>query len=201
MTNSTPPPASPPSTPPAASGWQARDYVIVAAFSALWVVLSFLTAFATLVPGFISFFLPIFLIFTTPLWFGKKAFAIGIIGGVLGKNFLVSGGPQNALGDLIFVVGVMMGVMLLVAPKGLADMKRSIDWVISIVLSEVLLFAVAGILVTIALFGIIPLDANLIWTITWTTVFSSIPLVVINCILLRTITPVLKRSGLYSGKV
>jgi hypothetical protein len=184
-----------------ARGWQARDVVIIAAFSALWVVLSFLSAFATIVPGFISFFLPIFLIFTTPLWFGRKAFVIGVIGGVLGKNFLVGGGPPNALGDLIFVVGVMMGVMLLVAPKGLAEMRRAVDWVINIVLSEVLLFAVAGIIVVIALFGILPLDANLIWLITWTTVVSSIPLVIINCVLLRTITPVLKRSGLYSGKM
>jgi len=185
----------------ARGGWQARDYVIVAAFSALWVVLAYLSAFATLVPGFISFFLPVLLIFTTPLWFGKKSLAIGIVGGVLGKNFLVGGGPPNALGDLIFVVGVMMSAMLVLAPRALAEMKRTIDWVVNIVLSEVLLFAVAGILLTISLFGIIPLDANLIWFITWTTVLSSIPLAVINCTLLRTITPVLKRSGLYSGKV
>lgn len=184
-----------------ARGWQARDYVVIAAFSALWVVLAYLSAFAQIVPGFISFFLPIFLIFTTPLWFGRKAFIIGIIGGVLGKNFLVVFSPPNALGDLLFVVGVMMGVTFLVAPKGLADMRRSVDWAINIVLSEVLLFAVAGIILVIALFGILPLSADLIWLITWTTVLSSIPLVVINCVLLRTITPVLKRSGLYSGKM
>jgi hypothetical protein len=179
---------------------QARDYVVIAAFSALWVVLAYLSAFTTVVSGFISFFLPVLLIFTTPLWFGKRAFIIGIVGGVLGKNFLVSGGPQNALGDLIFTVGVMMGVMYLVAPAELADMKRPIDWVVNIVLNEVLLFAVAGVLYINLLLGTFPANYNLLWTIVWTTVLSSIVLAIINCILLRTLTPVFKRAGLYSGK-
>lgn len=180
---------------------EARDYVVIAAFSAVWVVLAYLSAFATVIPGFISFFLPVLLIFTVPVWFGKKGLIIGLIGGVLGKNFLVTGGPQNALGDLIFVVGVMMGGMYLLAPASLPDMKRSVDWVVNFVLNEVLLFAVAGVLFTIALLGVFPMDFGLIWTITWTTVLSSIPLAIINCVLLRTITPVLKRSGLYSGKM
>jgi hypothetical protein len=180
---------------------QARDYVIIAAFSALWVVLAYLSAFATIIPGFISFFLPVLLIFTVPVWFGKKGLVIGVIGGVLGKNFLVTGGPQNALGDLVFVVGIMMGGMYLLAPAKLADMRRAIDWVINLVLNEVLLFAVAGVLVTVALLGVFPFNWGLIWVITWTTVLSSIPLAIINCILLKTITPVLKRTGLYSGKV
>lgn len=180
---------------------QARDYVTIAAFSALWVVLAYLSGFTTVVSGFISFFLPVILIFTVPLWFGKKGFAIGLIGGVLGKNFLVSGGPQNALGDLIFTVGVMMGGMYLLAPGGLAEMKRAVDWVINIVLTEVLLFAVAGILYVNLLLGTFPPDYGLLWTIVWTTVLSSVVLAIIDCILLRTLTPVFKRSGLYSGKV
>lgn len=180
---------------------QARDYTTIAAFSALWVVLAYLSGFTTVVSGFISFFLPVILIFTVPLWFGKKGFAIGLIGGVLGKNFLVSGGPQNALGDLIFTVGVMMGGMYLLAPAGLAEMKRAVDWVINIVLTEVLLFAVAGILFVNLLLGTFPPNYELLWTIVWTTVLSSIVLAIINCILLRTLTPVFKRSGLYSGKV
>ena len=180
---------------------QARDYVTIAAFSALWVVLAYLSAFTTVVSGFISFFLPVLLIFTVPVWFGKKGFAIGLIGGVLGKNFLVSGGLQNALGDLIFTVGVMMGGMYLLAPAGLADMKKATDWIINIVLNEVLLFAVAGVLYINLLLGTFPPDYGLLWTIVWTTVFSSVVLAIINCILLRTLTPVLKRSGLYSGKI
>lgn len=180
---------------------EARDYVVIAAFSALWVVFAYLSGFTTVVSGFISFFLPVLLIFTVPLWFGKKGFAIGLIGGVLGKNFLVSGGPQNALGDLIFTVGVMMGGMYLLAPSGLADMKRAVDWVINIVLTEVLLFAVAGILFVNLLLGTFPPNYGLLWTIVWTTVLSSLLLAVINCVLLRTLTPVLKRSGLYSGKM
>ncbi|MEM3031482.1 MAG: hypothetical protein QW756_01255 [Nitrososphaerota archaeon] len=180
---------------------RARDIVTIAAFSALWIVLSYLSAFATLVPGFISFFLPVILIFTVPIWFGWRGLVIGIVGGVLGKNFLVAGGPQNALGDLIFVVGVMMGVMLAVAPARWADMKRAVDFVAFIILSEILLFSVAGVLLTVALLGVFPLDFNLIWAITWTTVLSSIPLTIIGAILLRTITPILKRTGLYSGKV
>ncbi len=180
---------------------QARDYTTIAAFSALWVVLAYLSGFTTVVSGFISFFLPVILIFTVPLWFGKKGFAIGLIGGVLGKNFLVSGGPQNALGDLIFTVGVMMGGMYLLAPAGLAEMKRAVDWVINIVLTEVLLFAVAGILFVNLLLGTFPPNYELLWTIVWTTVLSSIVLAIIDCILLRTLTPVFKRSGLYSGKV
>ncbi len=180
---------------------QARDYVTIAAFSALWVVLAYLSAFTTVVSGFISFFLPVLLIFTVPVWFGKKGFAIGLIGGVLGKNFLVSGGPQNALGDLIFTVGVMMGGMYLLAPAGLADMKKASDWIINIVLNEVLLFAVAGVLYINLLLGTFPPDYGLLWTIVWTTVLSSVVLAIINCILLRTLTPVLKRSGLYSGKM
>ena len=180
---------------------QARDYVTIAAFSALWVVLAYLSAFTTVVSGFISFFLPVLLIFTVPLWFGKRGFAIGLIGGVLGKNFLVSGGPQNALGDLIFTVGVMMGGMYLLAPAGLADMKKATDWIISIVLNEVLLFAVAGVLFINLLLGTFPPDYGLLWTIVWTTVLSSVVLAIINCVLLRTLTPVLKRSGLYTGKM
>ncbi len=180
---------------------QARDYTVIAAFSALWVVLAYLSGFTTVVSGFISFFLPVLLIFTVPLWFGKRGFAIGLVGGVLGKNFLVSGGPQNALGDLIFTVGVMMGGMYLLAPRGLADMKRGVDYVISIVLNEILLFAVAGILYVNLLLGTFPPDYGLLWQITWTTVLSSIVLAIINCVLLRTVTPVLKRSGLYSGKM
>jgi len=180
---------------------QARDYVTIAAFSALWVVLAYFSAFTTVVSGFISFFLPVLLIFTVPVWFGKKGFAIGLIGGVLGKNFLVSGGPQNALGDLIFTVGVMMGGMYLLAPAGLADMKKGTDWIINIVLNEVLLFAVAGVLYINLLLGTFPPDYGLLWTIVWTTVLSSVVLAIINCILLRTLTPVLKRAGLYSGKI
>ncbi|HEV2227284.1 MAG TPA: hypothetical protein VGR56_10840 [Nitrososphaerales archaeon] len=180
---------------------EARDYVVIAAFSALWVVLAYLSGFTTVVSGFISFFLPVLLIFTVPLWFGKKGFAIGLIGGVLGKNFLVSGGPQNALGDLIFTVGVMMGGMYLLAPSGLADMKKATDWVINIVLNEVLLFAVAGILFVNLLLGTFPPNYGLLWTIVWTTVLSSLLLAVINCVLLRTLTPVFKRTGLYSGKM
>jgi uncharacterized membrane protein len=76
---------------------EARDYVIIAAFSALWVVLAYLSAFATIIPGFISFSLPVLLIFTVPVWFGKKGLLIGLIGGVLGKNFLVTGGPRTRL--------------------------------------------------------------------------------------------------------
>lgn len=180
---------------------QARDYVVIAAFSALWVVLAYLSSFTTVVSGFISFFLPVLLIFTIPVWFGKKGFIIGIVGGVLGKNFLVSGGPQNAVGDLIFTVGVMMGGMYLLHPAKMADMKRAVDWVINIVLNEVLLFAVAGVLFINILFGTFPPNYGLLWTIVWTTVLSSIVLAVINCILLRTLTPVFKRSGLYSGKM
>ncbi|HEV2120552.1 MAG TPA: hypothetical protein VGS11_10700 [Candidatus Bathyarchaeia archaeon] len=180
---------------------EARDYVVIAAFSALWVVLAYLSGFTTVVSGFISFFLPVLLIFTVPLWFGKRGFAIGLIGGVLGKNFLVSGGPQNAVGDLIFTVGVMMGGMYLLAPSGLADMKRARDWVINIVLNEVLLFAVAGILFVNLLLGTFPPNYGLLWTIVWTTVLSSLLLAVINCVLLRTLTPVFKRTGLYSGKM
>lgn len=180
---------------------QARDYVTIAAFSALWVVLAYLSAFTTVVSGFISFFLPVLLIFTVPVWFGKRGFAIGLIGGVLGKNFLVSGGPQNALGDLIFTVGVMMGGMYLLSPAGMADMKKGKDWVIAIVLQEVLLFAVAGVLYVNLLLGTFPPNYGLLWTIVWTTVLSSIVLAVINCILLRTLTPVFKRSGLFSGKM
>jgi len=180
---------------------QARDYVTIAAFSALWVVLAYLSAFTTVVSGFISFFLPVLLIFTVPVWFGKRGFAIGLIGGVLGKNFLVSGGLPNALGDLVFTVGVMMGGMYLLAPAGLADMKKATDWIINIVLNEVLLFAVAGVLYINLLLGTFPPDYGLLWTIVWTTVLSSVVLAIINCILLRTLTPVLKRSGLYSGKI
>jgi hypothetical protein len=180
---------------------EARDYVVIAAFSALWVVLAYLSGFTTVVSGFISFFLPVLLIFTVPIWFGKRGFAIGLIGGVLGKNFLVSGGPQNAVGDLIFTVGVMMGGMYLLAPSGLADMKRARDWVINIVLNEVLLFAVAGILFVNLLLGTFPPNYGLLWTIVWTTVLSSLLLAVINCVLLRTLTPVFKRTGLYSGKM
>jgi hypothetical protein len=180
---------------------EARDYVVIAAFSALWVVLAYLSGFTTVVSGFISFFLPVLLIFTVPIWFGKRGFAIGLIGGVLGKNFLVSGGPQNAVGDLIFTVGVMMGGMYFLAPSGLADMKRARDWVINIVLNEVLLFAVAGILFVNLLLGTFPPNYGLLWTIVWTTVLSSLLLAVINCVLLRTLTPVFKRTGLYSGKM
>jgi hypothetical protein len=93
-----------------------------------------------------------------------------------------------------------MGGMYLLAPVGLADMKRAVDYAVNFILNEVLLLAVAGILLTVALLGVFPMNFGLIWTITWTTVLSSIPLAIINCILLRTITPVLKRSGLYSGK-
>jgi hypothetical protein len=179
---------------------QARDYVTIAAFSALWVVFAYLSAFTTVVSGFISFFLPVILIFTVPIWFGKKGFAIGLIGGVLGKNFLVSGGPQNAVGDLIFTVGVMMGGMYLLSPAGLADMKRATDWVIALILQEVLLFAVAGVLYVNLLLGTFPPNYGLLWTIVWTTVLSSVVLTIINCVLLRTLTPAFKRSGLYSGK-
>jgi hypothetical protein len=164
------------------------------------VVLAYLSAFTTVVSGFISFFLPVILIFTVPLWFGKRGFLIGLIGGVLGKNFLVAGGPQNAAGDLIFTVGVMMGGMYLLSPAGLADMKKATDWVIAIVLQEVLLFAVAGVLFVNLLLGTFPPNYGLLWTIVWTTVLSSIVLAVINCILLRTLTPLFKRSVLYSGK-
>jgi len=174
--------------------------VTIAAFSALWVVLAYLSAFTTVVSGFISFFLPVLLIFTVPIWFGKRGLAIGLIGGVLGKNFLVSGGPQNALGDLIFTVGVMMGGIYLLSPAGLADMKKATDWVVYIVLQEVLLFAVAGILFVNLLLGTFPPNYGLLWTIVWTTVLSSIVLAIINGILLRTLTPVFRRSGLYSGK-
>ncbi len=180
---------------------QARDYVVIAAFSALWVVLAYLSAFTTVVSGFISFFLPVLLIFTTPLWFGRRAFLIGLVGGVLGKNFLVSGGPQNALGDLIFTVGIMMGVMYLASRPRMAEMKRPVDMVVFLVLSEVLLFAVAGVLQINMLLGTFPHNYGLLWTIVWTTVLSSIVLNVINIILLRTLTPVFKRSGLYSGKM
>ncbi len=55
---------------------RARDIVTIAAFSALWVVLAYLSAFATLVPGFISFFLPVILIFTVPIWFGWRGLVI-----------------------------------------------------------------------------------------------------------------------------
>lgn len=179
---------------------KATDYAIIAGFSALWVALAYLSAFATILPGFISFFLPVLLIFTTPIWFGKKAFAIGIIGGVLGKDLLVSGGPPNALGDLIFTVGVMMGVMYLVAPAALAQMKRARDWILNIVLNEVLLFAVFGVLYIDALFGVFPMNYSLMASVVVVTVLSSIPLAIINCVLLKTITPILRRLGLYSGK-
>jgi hypothetical protein len=95
----------------------------------------------------------------------------------------------------------MMGVTYLLTSARMAEMKRAVDWVTFFVLQEVLLFAVAGVLFTVALLGVFPMDFNLIWAITWTTVLSSIVLTLINCVLLRTITPVLKRSGLYSGKM
>jgi hypothetical protein len=95
----------------------------------------------------------------------------------------------------------MMGGMYFLAPSGLADMKRARDWVINIVLNEVLLFAVAGILFVNLLLGTFPPNYGLLWTIVWTTVLSSLLLAVINCVLLRTLTPVFKRTGLYSGKM
>jgi hypothetical protein len=76
-----------------------------------------------------------------------------------------------------------------------------VDFVAFVIVSEILLLAVAGVLLTVALLGVFPLDFGLIWAITWTTVLSSIPLTIIGAILLRTLTPILKRTGLYSGKV
>lgn len=178
---------------------QARDYVTIAAFSALVVVLAYLSSFATIVPGFISFYLPLLVLWTVPIWFGKQGLTIGFIG-VAGKNLLVTGVPQSIVGEFIFSVVAIMGAIYFLSPPRFADMKKPLDAALYVIMCTVLGLLIVGVLYVNSLLGVFPPDIGLMWTIAWTSAISNIPIAIINVVLFRTITPVLKRSGLYSGK-
>src|SRR5579872_6601809 len=117
-----------------------NNYAAVAAISIIWVVLAYLSRYTTGAIAGISFYLPILLIFTVPLLFNRdKALLIGVLGGTLGVNYLISGGFDGALATLVFTVGIMMLGTYYLAPKSMAEMRRPADWFAYIVMTVVLL--------------------------------------------------------------
>jgi uncharacterized membrane protein YhdT len=170
-----------------------NSYAAIAAFSIAWVVLAYLSKYTTGTVSGISFYLPIVLIFTVPLLFSRdRATVIGILGGVLGVNYLISGGFQGALVALVFTVGIMMFGMYYLAPKAMAEMKRPVDWFTNIILTVVLL-AIGETLANAV--GSSP-NLGSAWTAASATVLGGVILAVVNCIILRTLTPALRSSGL-----
>jgi hypothetical protein len=180
---------------------QTKNYATIAAFSVLWIVLAYLSKSLSI--NSIVFDLPILLIFTVPIWFGmqREGLVIGLIGAVLGKNFLVSGGAQGAIVDLVFTLGLMMGATYVAFPPSIAEMRKSEHWLRYIVTSEVLLtIGVAGTLVANALFAGSSPNYSTIGTQVEGTVIGGLLLLIINAVLLRTLTPSFKRDGIYAGK-
>jgi hypothetical protein len=176
---------------------QKNDYAAIAAFSIVWVVLAYLSKFTTGAVSGISFYLPIVLIFTVPLLFSRdRGVLIGLLGGVLGVNYLISGGFQGALVALVFTVGVMMFGMYYLAPKSMVEMKRPVDWFTNIVLTGVLL-AVGETLANAA--GASP-DLASAWSAAAPIVVGGIILSIVNCIILRTLAPSLRSSELGSAE-
>jgi hypothetical protein len=166
-----------------------NKYAAIAAFSIIWVVLAYLSKYTTGAVSGISFYLPILLIFTLPLIFSRdRALVVGLLGGVLGVNYLISGGFQGVLSTLVFTVGVMMLGMIYLAPKSMAEMKRPIDWFTNIILTVVLL-AVGETLANAA--GSSPSLANA-WSAASAVVVGGIVLAFVNCLILKFLIPAIK---------
>jgi hypothetical protein len=164
-------------------------HAAIAAFSIMWVVLAYLSKYSTGAVSGISFYLPILIIFTVPVVLGRdETIVIGLLGGALGVNYLVSGGFQGALSTLVFTVGIMMLGMYYLAPKSMAEMKRPVDWFANIVLTVVLL--TVGETLAYAT-GAFP-DLTTAWSATSATVVGGIVLAIVNCLLLRFLTPAIR---------
>ncbi len=173
---------------------QKDNYAAVAAFSIIWVVLAYISKFTSGAVAGISFYLPILLIFTVPLLFGRnRALLIGALGGVIGVNYLISGGFQGALVSLVYTIGVMMGGMYYLAPKSMAKMRRPVDWFTNIVLTVALL-AVGETLA--AATGAAP-NLGAAWSAVSGIVVGGAILAIVNCILLKTLVPAFETAGLY----
>jgi len=175
-----------------------RDIVLIAVGGALWLALSILTAVFTAFPGFFLVSLPILLSGIYSVWFGKKGIIMGVLGLLL-QDVQKGITPIVAWGDYVGVAFVVMTLLWLLLPAGYAELKTAKQIGVYYGLLIPLMFV--GFFIVIlgfTIMGIIPGPA-------FTAVYLGVMLgtgsvqVVADFVLLRSLTPFIKRSGLYSG--
>ena len=174
-----------------------KDIVVIAIGTALYVVFTGLSAVTTAVPGFAIVFLATLWLGTLPIWFGIFGVSAVFLGDLIGSVVITGGGFMG----VVSAVGSLIGVipMYFLVFKGSSEIKTIKGLINYLIANAIIIFLIPALIFSFyVLLGFIPAEEA--WAIFTITEIVNQPLwAVINTIVMKTITPYIKRTGYYYG--
>lgn len=174
----------------------AKKVAVMAITATLYALFFFLSGLVA-VPKFTLLYLPIILLGVFPLWFGLNGLVGSMIGAFIGGAFIEGLGGFSWIESVTTLI-IYVLVWLLI-PRNAGEVRNPKNLILLFgVYAVTLLVGTGYILWQFTTFGLLP--PGLAELILLPTFALNIVIEIVVCpVLLRTLTPKLKRWGLYSG--